>query len=104
MPRPASSGKKNKFGHLLIVVQLIHRLVQADISSTTTACLFIFPLLVDLHQDADLLALDDGRPDVVIDLSGHVEVGRDVLVDRLPRRTRPLLQGKNTRYYKLKTL
>ena len=29
----ASSGKKNKFGHFLVVVQLIHRLTQADISS-----------------------------------------------------------------------
>ena len=37
--------KKNKIGHFLVVVQLIHRLIQADISCTTTACLFFFPLL-----------------------------------------------------------
>ena len=43
---PASSGKKNKFGHFLVVVQLIHRLTQADISCTTKARLFFFPLLV----------------------------------------------------------
>ena len=28
-----------------VVVQLIHRLTQTDISCTTTACLFFFPLL-----------------------------------------------------------
>ena len=34
-----SSGKKaSKFGHFLVVVQLIHRLRQADISCTTTDC------------------------------------------------------------------
>ena len=31
--------------HFLVVVQLIHRLAQADISCTTTARLFFFPLL-----------------------------------------------------------
>ena len=36
------SGKKNKFGHFLVIVQLIHRLTQADISCTTTATL-VFP-------------------------------------------------------------
>ena len=40
------SGKENKFGHfVVVVVQLIHRLTQADISCTTTARLFSFPLL-----------------------------------------------------------
>ena len=43
-----SRGKKNKFGHFLVVVQLIHRLMQADISCTTTARLF-FCLLLGLH-------------------------------------------------------
>ena len=37
--------KKNKFGHVLVAVQLIHRLKQADISYTTMARLFFFPLL-----------------------------------------------------------
>ena len=37
--------KKNKFGHFLVVVQLIHRLTQADISCTTTVRLFFFPLV-----------------------------------------------------------
>ena len=43
----SSSGKRNKFVHFLVVVQLIHRLTQADIrfSCTTTARLFFFPLL-----------------------------------------------------------
>ena len=41
----ASSGRKNKFGHFLVVVQLIHRLMQADISCRTMASLFFFPLL-----------------------------------------------------------
>ena len=40
-----SSGKKNKFGHFLVVVQLIHGLTQAHNNCTTTACLFFFPLL-----------------------------------------------------------
>ena len=40
-----SSGKKSKFGHFLVAVQPIHRLTQADISCTTTARLFFFPLL-----------------------------------------------------------
>ena len=31
-----SSGKKNKFGNFVVVVQLIHRLTQADVSCTTT--------------------------------------------------------------------
>ena len=38
-----SSGKKDKFGHFVVVVQLIHRLAQADISWTTTARVFFFP-------------------------------------------------------------
>ena len=42
-----SSGKKNKSGNFLVVVQLIHRLTQADISCTTTPRLFFFPLLVN---------------------------------------------------------
>ena len=42
----SSSGKKNKFGHFLGDVQLIRRLTKADISCTTTARLFFFPLLV----------------------------------------------------------
>ena len=37
---------KNKFGHFLVVVQLIHRRTEADINSTTTVRLFFFPLLV----------------------------------------------------------
>ena len=37
--------KQWKFGHFFVVVQLIHRLTQADISCTTTACLFFFTLL-----------------------------------------------------------
>ena len=41
----ASRGKKNKFGHFLVVVQLIHRLMQAEISCTTTTRLFFFLLL-----------------------------------------------------------
>ena len=41
----ASSGKKNKFSHFVVVVQLIHRLMHADISCTITARLFFFPLL-----------------------------------------------------------
>ena len=53
--RLPSSGKKNKFVCLLVVGQLTHRLMQADISCTRTARLFFFPLLVDydcsiLHQ------------------------------------------------------
>ena len=40
------SGKKNKFGHFLVVVQLIHRPMQAYIGCATTACLLFFPLLV----------------------------------------------------------
>ena len=36
--------KKIKFGHFLVVAQLIHGLTQADISCTTTARLFFFPL------------------------------------------------------------
>ena len=32
-----SSGKKNKFNHFLVVVQVINRLTQADIRCTTTA-------------------------------------------------------------------
>ena len=43
------SGKKNKFGHFLVIVQLIHRLTQADISCTKTARLLFFPLLDDIH-------------------------------------------------------
>ena len=42
----ASTGKGNKFVYFLVVVQLIHRLAQADISCTTTARLCFFPLLV----------------------------------------------------------
>ena len=38
--------KKNKFCHFLVVVQLIHRLTQADISCPTTVRLFFFSLLV----------------------------------------------------------
>ena len=34
--------KKNKFGRCLIVVKLIHRLTQADISCTAMACLLFF--------------------------------------------------------------
>ena len=41
----ASGGKNYKFGHFLVIVQLIHRLTQADITCTTTARLFFFPLL-----------------------------------------------------------
>ena len=41
----SSSGKENKFGHFVVGVQLIHRLMQADINCTTIACLFFFPLL-----------------------------------------------------------
>ena len=42
-PSSSSGGKKNKFGHFLVVVQLIHRLTQAD--CTTATHLFFFPLL-----------------------------------------------------------
>ena len=38
----SSSGNKNKFCLFLVVVQLIHRLTQADISCTTTARMFVF--------------------------------------------------------------
>ena len=69
--------KRTKFSHLLVVVQLIHRLTQADISCTTMLRLFFFPRL-DLHQPADGPASyehendcddgdddeDNGRPDV----------------------------------------
>ena len=41
--------KKNKFGHFLVVVQLIRQTDQADISCTTTACLFFF-LLFDPYS------------------------------------------------------
>ena len=41
----SSIGKRNKFGHFMVVVQLIHRLRQADISCTTTDRLFFNPLL-----------------------------------------------------------
>jgi len=34
-----------KHGHFLVVVQLIHRLTEADIRCTTTACLFFFHCL-----------------------------------------------------------
>ena len=40
-----SSGKKNKSGNFLVVVQLIHRLTQAEISCTIMARLFFSPLL-----------------------------------------------------------
>ena len=40
-------GKKNTFCHFVVVVQLIHRLTQADISCTTPARLFFFPLLAN---------------------------------------------------------
>ena len=60
--------KRTKFSHLLVVVQLIHRLTQADISCPR----------LDLHQPADGPASyehendcddgdddeDNGRPDV----------------------------------------
>ena len=32
----------------LAIFQLIHRLMQADISCTTTACLVSFPLLINV--------------------------------------------------------
>ena len=35
-----SSGKMNKFGHSLVVVQLIHRLTEAYISCSFFHCLF----------------------------------------------------------------
>ena len=35
---------RKEFGHFLVVVQLIHRLTRSDISCTTTARLFFFPL------------------------------------------------------------
>ena len=41
-PISASSGKKNKFGYFLVVVQLIHRLTQSDISLYNDS---LFPLL-----------------------------------------------------------
>ena len=41
----ASSGKKNKIVNVLVVVQLIHSLAQADISYTTKARFILFPLL-----------------------------------------------------------
>ena len=37
--------EKNKFGHFVVVVQLIHRLTQAEISCTTMARMFFIPLL-----------------------------------------------------------
>ena len=46
----SSSGKKNKFGHVLGVVQLIHRLIQADISCTTMTHLFFFHCLATLQE------------------------------------------------------
>ena len=39
------------FGHFLVFVQLIHRLMQADISCTTTDRLFFFPLHDDYLLD-----------------------------------------------------
>ena len=42
--------KKNKFGHFLVVVQLINRLTHADNSYTTTARLFFFPLLDEISS------------------------------------------------------
>ena len=44
-----SSGEKNKFGRFLVVVQLIHRLTQAD-SSCTTMGHFFPPLADDGHR------------------------------------------------------
>ena len=44
----SSSGKKNKFDHLVVVLHLIRRLTQANISCTTTARLFFFPLLAQI--------------------------------------------------------
>ena len=44
-----SSGKKNKYGDILVVLQLIHRLMQADISCTTPARLFFFPTACKAH-------------------------------------------------------
>ena len=46
--------KKNKLGHFLVVVQLIHRLTQADISCATTPRLFYFPRLVPFAEQATL--------------------------------------------------
>ena len=56
------SGKKNKFRHFVVVVQLVHRLMQADISCTTTARLFFFPLLADYHAYLDDLFCDGCGP------------------------------------------
>ena len=54
----SSSGKKNKFGHFLVDVKLIHRLIQADICCTTTARLFFFPLLVSHPVNKVAASLD----------------------------------------------
>ena len=49
-----SSGKK--FGHFVAVVQLIHRLMKADISCTTMAHLLFFPLLDYVcHLEAEIV-------------------------------------------------
>ena len=40
----------NKFGHFLVVVQLIHRPTQADISCTTMSRMFFLPLLALHHS------------------------------------------------------
>ena len=40
--------KKEQVWQFYVVLQLIHRLTQADISCTTTASLFFFPLLDDM--------------------------------------------------------
>ena len=74
------SGKKNKFCHFVVVVQLVHRLMQADISCTTTARLFFFPLLADYHAYLDDLFCDgcgpSGDPARQPDARAHEEHGQ----------------------------
>ena len=53
--------EKNKFGLFLVVVQLIHSLMQADISCSTTARLFFFPLLANTKWVFALRLRRDGE-------------------------------------------
>ena len=48
--------KKEHVWTFLVIVQLIHRLTHADITCTTTACLFFFPLLGYHREKNPLIA------------------------------------------------
>ena len=69
---------------MLVVVQLIHRLAQADISYTTTARLFFFPLL---GKKLTKNTLGSAEENVINDAASTFKTRTNGCVEWVPRTT-----------------